>query len=151
MRKFNDEGFLIVGERDCCERFEPEEVGLLSLRECWHCKWADFHKHGLDKCAKESICRYEKNRKEQIEQKDASGREVCSGSCIRYDEDIRARMERDPVTGLRNSNFLKSSVEIALSAGGGGVLMLFGFDNTGALDNEHDDSAKDRVMVLFSD
>ena len=63
MHRYDEDGYLIVGERDCCERFEPEENGLLCLRECWHCKWADFHKDVTDTTVKESICRYERNRK----------------------------------------------------------------------------------------
>ncbi len=63
MHRYDKDGYLIVGERDCCERFEPEENGLLCLRECWHCKWADFHKDVTDANVKESICRYERNRK----------------------------------------------------------------------------------------
>ena len=63
MHRYDKDGYLIVGERDCCERFEPEENGLLCLRECWHCKWADFHKNVADANVKESICRYERNRK----------------------------------------------------------------------------------------
>ena len=63
MHRYDKDGYLIVGERDCCERFEPEENGLLCLRECWHCKWADFHKDVKDTNVKESICRYERNRK----------------------------------------------------------------------------------------
>ena len=63
MHRYDKDGYLIVGERDCCERFEPEENGLLCLRECWHCKWADFHKDVKDSNVKESICRYERNRK----------------------------------------------------------------------------------------
>ncbi len=63
MHRYDKDGYLIVGERDCCERFEPEENGLLCLRECWHCKWADFHKNVSGTNVKVSICRYERNRK----------------------------------------------------------------------------------------
>ncbi len=141
MRKYNEEGYLIVGERDCCERFEPEGGGLLCLRECWHCKWADFHKNGAAKDAKESICRYERNRK----------KETAQGSPIQYTDDIRAKMERDALTGLRNRFFVQSSVEIALTNGYGGVLMIFDLCDLSGMKDAMGEDAENSVILHFSE
>ena len=55
---FDKDGFIIVKETYSCEHFEPIPGQLLSMKECWHCKWADFHKEVSNGKKDISVCRY---------------------------------------------------------------------------------------------
>ena len=55
---YNENGYLIVNECDCCDHFEPDSEVLVPMRECWCCKWSGFRSdvHPPESCT--SICNY---------------------------------------------------------------------------------------------
>ncbi len=55
---FDKDGFIIVKETYSCHHFEPVPGQLLSMKECWYCKWADFHKEVNNGKNELSVCRY---------------------------------------------------------------------------------------------
>lgn len=66
-RRYAPDGRLIVHEGDTCpywERGDPPAV--ISTRECWFCKWADFREN-LETHKSESVCRNPANRKKESE------------------------------------------------------------------------------------
>lgn len=51
----------IVKEDGSCQYWEHSgEVCLVSMRECWYCKYSDFRKHGAERKG-ESVCHRPEN------------------------------------------------------------------------------------------
>ncbi len=61
MPEYDKDGFLIVSETYSCEHFEPVPGRLFCMKECWYCKWSDFHKNLKSGNNDSSICRYERH------------------------------------------------------------------------------------------
>ena len=71
-KKYTEDGYLIVSETDKCPLWEKDTVPCRSgyTKACFFCKFADFRKEELRKCAEEmpqgeklySICHHEQNR-----------------------------------------------------------------------------------------
>ena len=66
-QRYTPDGTIIVSEGDTCPHWERgEPAAVITMRECWFCKWSDF-REDLTTHKKESFCRNPLNRKRERE------------------------------------------------------------------------------------